>query len=261
MPARRSSAPRFAARPAALAGVLLALTGFVLAMSTEGAAQSFGDGGGSFREATDPAAAQDAIQRIAGSGRFQMELPPPREPEPPRQRDPIQPFELSDTAQAVLIGVLAVIVLIIVAQVARRRIAPTETGAERPAARVASAQADEEPTAAELRDAEAAALAAAEAGRWDEAVHRLLLGAIGRLRERDARATGRSLTSREILARHFRSPDRAEARAALAALVGAVEISLFGGRPADRAGFERCLDAYRALRRALAARPTRRAAA
>lgn len=260
MGARRSGAPSgAAARPASPAAILLALGMLCAAAAGPGLAPAQGFGDGAF-VAADGGEAQAAIQRIAESGRFQMELPPPpppEEPDPPR--DPISPFELSETARTVLIALVALVVLIIIAQLARRRIAPTEKGATRPGVRVTTAP-EAEPSAEELRDAETAALAAAGAGRWDEAIHLLLLGAIGKLRERDARATARSLTSREILARHFLGPDRAEARAALAALVTSVEISRFGGQPADESGFQRCLEAYRALRRVLTQRPERVAA-
>ncbi|MEL6978964.1 MAG: hypothetical protein AAGM38_09825 [Pseudomonadota bacterium] len=246
-------------------GALLSagLPGSIVSLAPEAAAQSFGapDRSGAFLE-TDDDAAREAVRAIVERGQHQMELPPRPEPEPPQpQRDPIEPFELSETAQTALIALLVIVVLVIIAQLARQRIAPSPKGAAKPAVLVRSAPEDE-PTAEDLRDAEAAALAAAEQGRWDHAIHLLLLGAIGRLRERDAKATARSLTSREILARHFQGPNRAEARQALAALVGAVEISLFGGQAADRSGFERCLTAYRALRQSLSGRaPIQEAAA
>jgi hypothetical protein len=87
-------------------------------------------------------------------------------------------------------------------------------------------------------------LALAREGAFAEACHLLLLSALERLRrQRGARLAG-SLTSRELL----RELGLAEApRAALGTLVREVEVSHFGGRPADRTRFERCLASYRLL--------------
>jgi len=87
-------------------------------------------------------------------------------------------------------------------------------------------------------------LALARDGAFAEACHLLLLLALERLRgQRGARLAG-SLTSRELL----RELGLAEApRAALGTLVREVEVSHFGGRPADQTRFERCLASYRLL--------------
>ncbi|MEM6491734.1 MAG: DUF4129 domain-containing protein, partial [Pseudomonadota bacterium] len=138
----------------------------------------------------------------------------------------------------------------ILATVFGGRISLARRGAVRAKVVTAQDRAQAPPSAAELADAEAAAQTAADEGRFAEAIHMLLLGAIGRLRERNARSAARSFTSREILGR---AAFGETARAALEALVIAVEISRFGGRTADKAAYERCLEAYRALRRALSA--------
>ena len=206
----------------------------------------------SARAATE-ASAEDvrlAMERIVERGRHQMELP---KKDPPEPREPLEPFnlELGVIGEILLYLVLAGAAVFIVATLLRQKIAPARRGAVREAASSTVRPAPRAPTATELADAEAAALAEAAEGRFDLAIHLLLLGAIGRLRERDARSTARHLTSREILTRVFTGPEEGAARAALRALVAAVEISRFGGRAADRAAFDACLAAYRALRRSI----------
>lgn len=218
-------------------------------------------GGGSAEEAGRVRAELD---RILAGGRFQTDLPgrviraggpaaaPPR---PPSEQG------LSLIARILLIGVAVAAGIFILRSLIRPRTPAARNEAARPGARnaAAAAKAKAPPSAAELADAEAAALAAAKNGDFEEAIHLLLLGAIGRLGERDAKTTRRSYTSREILSRAFQA--EGEARTAMAALVLAVEISRFGGQGADKPAFERCLDAYRALRRALTASGRRRGAA
>ncbi|MEM9724303.1 MAG: DUF4129 domain-containing protein [Pseudomonadota bacterium] len=206
--------------------------------------------------AASPAAAQTPgpriereIDRVVESRRYQTELPeesPPPEPTPPR--DPVEPVDLGPLAQILLYGVLAAAAIFILATVFGGRISLARRGAVRANVVTAQDRAAASPSAAELADAEAEAQTAAAEGRFAEAIHILLLGAIGRLRERNARSAARSFTSREILGRAAFGEG---GRAALEALVLAVEISRFGGRAADRAAYERCLEAYRALRRAL----------
>lgn len=86
----------------------------------------------------------------------------------------------------------------------------------------------------------------AAAGRYEEAIHALLLGALGHLAGARAEETwGDAHTSREILGlippddRH--QPD-------LRGLVVAVELSLFGGRPATAALFDACRAHFTTLR-------------
>lgn len=102
------------------------------------------------------------------------------------------------------------------------------------------------PAADLRRDAETEAEALARAGRYGEAIHALLLKTLEALaRHRRLRP---ALTSREILAAIELHP---EAQGALAQLVDAVEISLFGGQipgeqawRACQASFERFIGAY-----------------
>ncbi|MGC3997609.1 MAG: DUF4129 domain-containing protein [Anaeromyxobacter sp.] len=82
----------------------------------------------------------------------------------------------------------------------------------------------------------ASARSLAAQGRWDEAIHSLLLETLQAL-SAAARLTP-SLTSREILAQ-VALPDAA--RQALAGLVAAVEISRFGGEQPGQAEYQACL--------------------
>ncbi len=84
----------------------------------------------------------------------------------------------------------------------------------------------------------------ARAGQYEAAVHLLLLQALRQVARLSGATVARSLTSREILRRH----DLPEGCAGdLATLVGAVEISRFGGRGAGETLFESCLASYRRL--------------
>jgi len=83
----------------------------------------------------------------------------------------------------------------------------------------------------------------ARQGRFAEAIHALLLRALADLGD-SARP---ALTSREVLRG---SPLAAEARAALGALVSAVEWAHFGARPAGPADYEASLAEYHRLQRA-----------
>lgn len=255
MTAWKRSAPRAAAARAsagarsglsALRRVLMAL---LLLAATPLAVPSAGSVAKAQAEAD---AVETRIERMKASGRYQMELPTP-EPPPPRPPRSSNPIELSDLGQAALIIVVVAAVLYILASLANRR-APPRKGAvpAKAAATRTGGPAPEAPSEAALADAESRATAAAREGRYAEAIHILLLGAIGHLRERDARSTARSLTSREILDRVFGRDGSPEGRRALAALVAAVEISRFGGRAADFEGFTRCFEAYKALRAAVA---------
>lgn len=93
---------------------------------------------------------------------------------------------------------------------------------------------------------EAEALAAA--GRYAEAVHALLLRTIEALGRH--MPVPRALTSREIEQRAG-LPDAA--RAAFGDLVQAVELTRFGGRPADAGDYARCVACFDRIRAALGA--------
>lgn len=79
--------------------------------------------------------------------------------------------------------------------------------------------------------------ALAAQGRFAEAIHVLLLRTIAALPKAAAAGPAPSLTSREIL---DRTSFRAGARDAMAGLVDAVEVSLFGGRPVPETSYREC---------------------
>jgi hypothetical protein len=86
--------------------------------------------------------------------------------------------------------------------------------------------------------------ALAAEGRYDEAVHMLLLRGVADITARRPRLIGPALTSRDIAA----LPDLPEAaRPAFALIAEIVERSFFGGRPVDEAGWLQAREAYEQL--------------
>lgn len=185
------------------------------------------------------------------------EVPPPPPPErprtPPRERGPSAPVQApSEISQAliwIVVGAIAVaLVAVLVGQLGRsmrrRKLDAARREGHTPvelALEVDARQLDET-----LRRA----LALAEAGRYEEAVHVLLQGAIADLQERAGLATEPALTSRELLQR---AALPADPRAAFAELVVVVEVSLFGGLAVTRDDFDRCATSFRLLRKAVVA--------
>ena len=84
----------------------------------------------------------------------------------------------------------------------------------------------------------------ARSGAYAEAIHLMLLRALEALRRRLGTSWAKSMTSREI-ARRSELP--ATDRSALKMLVGAVEISRFGGQSANEQIYRACLDQYRLI--------------
>jgi Domain of unknown function (DUF4129) len=84
----------------------------------------------------------------------------------------------------------------------------------------------------------------ARAGAYAEAIHLMLLRALDALRRRLGASWAKSMTSREIARRSELGPSD---RQALRMLVGAVEISRFGGQSANEQIYRACLDQYRLL--------------
>lgn len=86
--------------------------------------------------------------------------------------------------------------------------------------------------------------ALAAEGRFDEAVHMLLLRGVADITARRPRLIGPALTSRDIAA----LPDLpAQARPAFTLIADIVERSFFGGRPVDEAGWLQAREAYETL--------------
>jgi hypothetical protein len=114
------------------------------------------------------------------------------------------------------------------------------------------AEADEGVAGATNPGAQAVVIEAADElaarGRFVEAMHLLLLHGLAHIRQRLDREFADSLTSREILY----STDLPEAaRASLRDVVGRVELTYFGQRPAGLADYTACRESFHALGRAL----------
>jgi len=177
-----------------------------------------------------------AVERVLAADRYQRELPLERAPEAPAA-DPARPARstrLRDPAPAdadglrpagsALLWIFAAALVITVAfwlarEIAERRRARAAIGpSASPAAAPAAAP------VARVPDHEALALA----GRFAEAIHAILIGAlaaIGRAHE----AMRPAWTSREILGL---VKLEAKASGALRSLVSLVEVTRFGGKPA-----------------------------
>ena len=94
---------------------------------------------------------------------------------------------------------------------------------------------------------EADALAAQ--GRYDEAMHVLLLRAVGELREKLRLSIADSLTAREI---ERRAPLDGSGKGAFSRIVRAVEHAVFGREPADSSAYLACRDDFDAFAASLA---------
>jgi hypothetical protein len=81
-------------------------------------------------------------------------------------------------------------------------------------------------------------------GAFGEAIHLILMHSLGRLEGVSARAVGRSLTAREILRG---TPITTRARGFLGTIVGASELTHFGGRDAGEADYRSCREAFQAF--------------
>jgi hypothetical protein len=92
----------------------------------------------------------------------------------------------------------------------------------------------------------------ARGGRFAEAIHTLLLRTLQELVHGAAVRVAPATTSREILAR---VPLLADARAALAGLITAVEVTHFGDAPASDADYERCRQQFHVFATAFRASP------
>jgi hypothetical protein len=180
-----------------------------------------------------PERVREAVAEVLGRGEYQGQLP-----------GAVEPFrlDLPELGPWGKLGTflawtaLAVLAATLVTWLVRRlagwnRDAPIGEGA------AASRAAPEIPVAG--------AEALAGQGRFGEAIHALLLETLQALSR--AERLPRSYTSREVLAR---VPLPAGARAALEGLVGAVEVSWFGGDVPGEADYRGCLARFHAFREA-----------
>jgi len=81
-------------------------------------------------------------------------------------------------------------------------------------------------------------------GAFGEAIHLILMHSLGRLEGVSERAVGRSLTAREIVRG---TPITTRARGFLGTIVGASELTHFGGRDAGEADYRSCREAFQAF--------------
>lgn len=200
------------------------------------------------RRTAEQIVAREALQRehpVAEPARLPpMQLDPPRggrrsppqaAPRTAERGGDLGPIVLWTVGGLLLVGLVAVIARELGGRgaPARATAAPPRPGAPPPPERTIVDEAD----------------ALAAAGRFAEAVHALLLRTIEALGRH--MPVPRALTSREIEARAG-LPD--EARVAFADLVAAVELTRFGGRPADAGDYARCVACFDRIRAALGAR-------
>lgn len=221
----------------------------------------------------DPEAVRRAIREVLAEERLQKEFPaaeaPEPEPEPPPERRgggseggsggseptawPRQESSfagpLATVLEALLWTGLAIVVALGAVAVLRSVVAARR---ERSVAPVPSAPAPASPGPPPPDPLEHLD-ALAEGGRSAEAIHGLLLRAIGDLRRRGRTALPDELTSREILDRASLPTGPA---ASLGSLVGSVERVLFAGRPADRAAYDEARARYVEVRTACVGRGT-----
>jgi len=200
-------------------------------MSQPGGGQPGGDGAAPPPAGTGsgdgPSAANQPPRRSARRNDTRREIVPP----------PSAPSAAQEVASTFAVLFLAVVLFAIFAFVisrlfrARHKLEQESAGADE----VAASEAPEvrrEPNEADLLAAE---------GRFDEAVHVLLVCALQRLAARSERPLSDSLTSREILRHVSAGPP---IREALESLVRAVESSLFGDATLSRSDYDRCLSSF-----------------
>jgi hypothetical protein len=187
-----------------------------------------------------------AVKTVLADSGIQTEYPgedgaePPapsnRTHEPRARRDPGVVWGGSEIVTTLLWVLVGVGVVLLVVWLARELQGYTRVVEVEEMAAVAQPRAP--PTEAPLGDAETLA---AE-GRYEEAVHLLLLHALRSIEREGTRIA--SHTSREVVrAAHLEGAPHD----AVLGLVGAVEISLFGGRPIDETGYRTAADHYRRL--------------
>lgn len=213
------------------AGITAAM---LLALAWAGAAAAATDG-----------EARDAVAAVLAGQAYQRELPsgrPARPPAavPPTARPPAPPppaHSISpDLVQVarVLLWILAVVAALLLVVAVARRLPDLQARASRPsgAAEVQAAEPGAPPPDTPLVEIDRLA----RAGAYTEAIHGLLSHSLTALRSRTG-SLAPSLTSREIVGGMELPPP---ARAALAEITSAVEVSHFGGRPAGPAEYRLC---------------------
>jgi uncharacterized protein DUF4129 len=192
----------------------------------------------------DPPLAERVRQHaedIAKDPSLQHEPPTPKAPEPaPSGGIPIPPEIFLYLLVAVLVVALCIVAYHLYGtygfgrRVSKKKVDQPLQVATQPIARSADAPLPDLDEIERL----------ARAGAYAEAIHLMLLRALEALRRRLGTSWAKSMTSREI-ARRSELP--ATDRSALKMLVGAVEISRFGGKSANEQIYRTCLDQYRLI--------------
>lgn len=189
-------------------------------------------------------AAQRMVERVYGASSYQREMPdvqmappPPRRPPPDEVMIPVG----NGFVTYLLGGVLVIVIVLIAMRLLSGGWRWSRSADSTEAAPVAGeARSQRVEVIARLDDADQAAAD----GDWAKAIHILLLTSIERLRKQTGQGVPVALTARELI-HHMRLSE--QARGDLAALVGAAELCHFGGRPADRALYERVRTHYERL--------------
>jgi hypothetical protein len=188
-----------------------------------------------------PKAIGDAVERVYGGRDYQTEMPQEQPAQQFQQFAP--PLEIPDIAREiiriVLITLLAVGALLLLffllnalptlKERLKRRAASHDQVGVTPIA----SDADRERLEIALSEADRLA----RQGAFGEALHLLLLYCLNEMRRRFGLGLPASLTSREILGLSVLPEIR---RTGLSVIVSAVEISHFGGRPADETTYRLC---------------------
>lgn len=179
----------------------------------------------------------DAVERVYGARDYQTEMP---------REEPVevfQPLKLPDVAKEIIRivlvtllvvgGLLLLFFLVNAIPTLKERLERRAAGRDRIGATPIASDADRERLEIALSEADRLA----RLGAHGEALHLLLLYCLNEMRRRFGLGLPPSLTSREILGLSALPEIR---RTGLSVIVSAVEVSHFGGRPADETTYRLC---------------------
>ncbi len=179
----------------------------------------------------------NAVERVYGARDYQTEMP---------QEEPVevfQPLKIPDIAKEIIRivlitllvvgGLLLLFFLVNAIPTIRERFKRRAAGHDQIGATPIASDADRERLEIALSEADLLA----RQGAHGEALHLLLLYCLNEMRRRFGLGLPPSLTSREILGLSVLPEIR---RTGLSVIVSAVEISHFGGRPADETTYRLC---------------------
>lgn len=194
--------------------------------------------------ASAQASFEQAHGELLADRSIQFELTPADQPRPPVRESQGQPPPMSPPIPAggvvtsLFWIVLALAALGLIALIVARMTGWLSGDRSRPPT---ASEPDWRPEDSAARGLLGDADALAAAGRYFEAAHLLLHRSIADIEERRPATVRKALTSRDIAGLPSLPPSPA---AAFAAIVRAVERSLFGGRPLDESAWRDCRAAY-----------------